>query len=130
MRSTTASRAWTICSIQTMVTPVARSFLISSIRSCDLGLGQAAGDLVRGAGAGIGSQGPGQFQAFAIEQGERARQHVHLLVQAGDLQDLHAMRIGGPSPLMPRPCVAPTSTFSNTVMPEKGFGIWKVRPMP
>ena len=96
MRSTTARSACTMCSIQTMVTPVARSLLDLLDELLHLGLGEAAGDLVQEQQLGVGGQSPGQFEALAVEQGERTGQDVDLLVQAGDLQDVHAVLVGGP----------------------------------
>ena len=68
-----------MCSIQTMVTPVGPELLDLLDEVLDLGLGEAAGDLVEEQELGVGGQSPGQFQALAIEQGERTGQEVDLL---------------------------------------------------
>ena len=94
----------------------------------DLALGEAAGDLVEQQHPRLRGQGPGQLQALALEQGE-ARRPVTLALRehAGALERLDGRRLAT-APAAPRrpgePKVLPTSTFSNTVSPRNGWGIW------
>ena len=86
IRSTTASRAWTMCSIHTIATPPAWISLDLVDELEDLGLGQPAGDLVEQQHPRLGGQRPGQLEALAVEQGQRAGGDVGLVEHAGPLE--------------------------------------------
>ena len=72
IRSTTRSRAWTMCSIHTTATPAARMSRIVVDQLEHLGLGQAARDLVEEQQPRLGRQRSCQFEALAFEQRQRA----------------------------------------------------------
>ena len=83
MRSTTDSRAWTMCSIQMIETPSAVDRLDRGDQLVDLALGEPAGDLVEQEDPRPRGQGPGQLEALALEQGEAPAAALALRQQAG-----------------------------------------------
>ena len=94
-RSTTASSAWTMCSIQMMLMPSRAQPLDGLDERLHLLLGEAAGDLVEEQDLGLGGQSPGQFEALALEQAQRLGQDVGAGQQDGAVQRPRADLVGG-----------------------------------
>ncbi len=120
-RSTTASSAWTTCSIQMIVDAAGVDVLDGLDQRLTFRLGQTAGDLVQQQQLRFRAQRAGQFQPLAVQKRQAACPRVGLVQQLGLVQHVQAMRFGS-WPRSPAPCVAAIIAFSNTVMPPKGCG--------
>ena len=79
MRSTTRSSAWTMCSIQTIATPVARRSRIVATSSSTSASVRPPAISSSSSTLGLRRQRPGQLEALAVEQGQRARDDVGLV---------------------------------------------------
>ena len=94
-----------------------------------LGVGQAAADLVEQQHRGIGGERAGEFEPLAVEEAERLGAPVGDRRHAAQRERLDRAGLGA-SRASPPPLAAATKTFSNTVMPLNGRGIWWVRTRP
>ena len=68
--ATTDSRAWSTCSIQTIVTPDGVNLPDQRDEVFAFVLVEAAGDLVQQHTFGLGCESPRQFQSLAVEKGQ------------------------------------------------------------
>ena len=131
IRSTTRSSACTMCSIHTIDTPAARISLIVSTSSRTSPSVSPPAISSSSSKRGLRRQRPGELEALAVEQGQRARNDVGLVDHAGPFAAPRPqLPLSTPANRPTAPNVLPTSTFSNTVRPSNGRGICAVRPMP
>ncbi len=124
-RSATDSSACTTCSIQTIVTPEACTSRIAA--SSDWHSRSVSPPAISSSSSSFGSVASARasLQPLALQQRQRTGQAVGLGLQPGEFQHLRPRGSPATHPCASRPKVAPTSTFSNTVMPPNGCGIWK-----
>ena len=76
---------------------------------------------------GFGRERAGELEPLAVEQAERLGPAVRDGRQAAQLEHLDDRVVARRGAGAPPPVVAPTRTFSNTVMPPNGRGTWCVR---
>ena len=93
IRSTTRSRAWTMCSIHTTATPRLADVADRRDQREHLGFGQAARDLVEEQQPRLGRQRACQFEALAFEQRQRARRGVGAAQHAEPVERLDGGRL-------------------------------------
>ena len=93
--STTASSAWTMCSIQMTVTPGVAQAGDHLDERRQLLLGQAAGDLVEQDQLGLRRESASELETLAIEQAQLPGGHVCQVGEAGDLQSLGGRVVAG-----------------------------------
>ena len=116
--------AWITCSIQTIVVPRACTARRIVEQRVALGVGQAAGDLVEQQQPGLARERLGELEPLEIEQRQRAGRRAACAAEARQRRAPPAPRGARRAIDSPPPCTAATSTFSNTLICAKGFGIW------
>ena len=120
-----------MCSIHTIDTPPVADLLIVSTSSSTSASVSPPAISSSSSTRRLRGQRPGELEALAVEQRQRAGEDVGLVDHPGPFAApstaASSFDAGRPSAA---PNVLPTSTFSNTVKPSNGRGICAVRPMP
>ena len=119
-----------MCSIQTIGDAAPLELEDDVDQFARLGVGQAAADLVEQQRRRAGRQRAGEFEALAVDQAERLGAAVGDAGHAGRRQSTRRRARRLRRGRAPPPWRAAAKTFSNTVMPENGRGIWWVRARP
>ena len=116
-----------MCSIQTIATPLRLQLEDDVDELVRLGVGQSAADLVEQQHGRAGRERAGELQALAVDQAERLGAPVGDAVMPVSAERRRWRARRRRRVAEPPPCAAAVKTFSNTVMPLNGRGIWCVR---
>ncbi len=112
-----------MCSIQMIAMPRRAELLDRRHKLERFGVSETTADLVEEQHLGVGGERASELESLAIEQAEICGSTVGDIDETARLEDVDGSLVRSSAAPMPAPSIAPTSTFSNTVMPTNGRGI-------